>query len=59
MYINKKAIKEFYHNHNKRVKLEAIEELNRKVEKILLNSLNLTKNFKTITAIEIIYSSSK
>ncbi len=56
MYIQKKAIKAFFHENGRRVKPEAIAALDKKVEDILWSALRLARGFKTITPTEIEYA---
>jgi len=53
MYINKTQIRKFYHNNNKRITKEALKLLDKKVENILFKSIELVRNFKTVTNTEI------
>lgn len=59
MYINKAKVKQFFHEHNKRISPQAISELDRKIENILWDAMRLTRNFKTITDTEIRFASGK
>jgi hypothetical protein len=53
MYLNKKAIKDFYKDHKKRVSAEVYEELDEFILGILVRSINLSGSFKTIKKEEI------
>lgn len=53
MYVQKKAVKRFFHEQGRRIKPEVINALNKKVEDVLWSALRLARGFKTITATEI------
>lgn len=57
--LNKKAIKQFYHDKGRRLSSGAMVALENKVENILWSSLRLARNFKTITETEITLSNGK
>jgi hypothetical protein len=52
-YINQKGIKTFLHSKGKRISKTALEQLDSKIHRILVNSIELSKSFKTIKPIEI------
>ena len=52
-YINQKGVKSFIHGKGKRISKTAIEQLDSKIHRILLNAVELSKSFKTIKPIEI------
>ncbi|MCX5657821.1 MAG: hypothetical protein NTZ48_06320 [Candidatus Omnitrophica bacterium] len=51
--INKKAVKQFFHDKNRRISSEALFALESKIENILWGSIRIARNFKTITGVEI------
>jgi len=55
-YINQKSVKTFLHSQNKRISKEALDQLNNKIHRILINAIELSKSFKTIKPIEIEHS---
>ena len=57
--LNKKAIKQFYHDKSRRLSSGAMIALENKVENILWSSIRLARNFKTITETEITLANGK
>lgn len=57
--LNRRAIKQFYHDKGRRLSTSAVIALESKVENILWSSLRLARNFKTITETEISLANGK
>ena len=57
--LNKKAVKQFYHDKNRRITTQALIALEVKIENVLWGSLRLARGFKTITDTEINATSGK
>jgi hypothetical protein len=55
-YINQKGVKSFLHSRGKRISKTALEQLDSKIHRILVNSIELSKSFKTIKPVEIEHS---
>lgn len=54
MFIKPSAIRRFVKERNKRVSSEAIESIDRVLLRVLIKSINLTRNFKTLTNKEVL-----
>ncbi len=57
--LNKKAIRQFFHDKGKRITTAAMVALEVKVENILWSSLRLSRKFRTIKETEINLSNGK
>ena len=57
--LNKKAVKQFYHDKNRRITTEALIALEAKLENILWGSIRLARGFKTVKDTEINMTSGK
>jgi len=57
--LNKKAIRQFFHDKGKRITTPAMISLEAKVENILWGSLRLSRKFRTIKEAEINLSNGK
>jgi histone H3/H4 len=53
MYLNKRAVKEYFHKREKRISKEAFEMLNRKVERMLDQYIKIMNHHKTLTTKEV------
>lgn len=53
IFVRPSAVRKFIKEKNKRISADAVDAIDRAVLRLLLKSINLTRNFKTVTHKEV------